>query len=429
MKIKKSIVSFVVVLLFTATCFQWSAYASIEDIVDGNLDGDYGSISHQNMLNSLIYKDEIRAGSLFAYKYEGFRLIGFTYQGEEYSYLRDDSDSVVGIVDSANQEVARYNYNLKTYEVTILGLNDENEWVKMNSDENFIGNINLVRLNGLRYNEDKDYYELDGVIYDPKAEAAQKLSLNAMYKYEDILNPTNSNKPQGSESPIKPKTIAPVLLYADLYQVKASYSNTSLGRQVDLYANTLIASANFRRHISYSKGWFASLSEVEILARLIYGENTSVAEDQRAITWVVLNRHRNKGYPSTLKGVATQSGQFATITGNSDNTKRAREPAQGAGWKTAIWYACAITTTTNHTDCRSLFGKPNGISNQLFFTASTYFYTNCKNRTGGLQYRMDGKWVDVKQVRMVSYDEEIKTKATVKDEQSLSFNIFFNLAN
>ena len=104
----------------------------------------------------------------------------------------------------------------------------------MNSDENFIGNINLVRLNGLRYNEDKDYYELDGVIYDPKAEAAQKLSLNAMYKYEDILNPTNSNKPQGSESPIKPKTIAPVLLYADLYQVKASYSNTSLGRQVDL---------------------------------------------------------------------------------------------------------------------------------------------------------------------------------------------------
>ena len=113
MKIKKSIVSFVVVLLFTATCFQWSAYASIEDIVDGNLDGDYGSISHQNMLNSLIYKDEIRAGSLFAYKYEGFRLIGFTYQGEEYSYLRDDSDSVVGIVDSANQEVARYNYNQK----------------------------------------------------------------------------------------------------------------------------------------------------------------------------------------------------------------------------------------------------------------------------------------------------------------------------
>lgn len=147
-----------------------------------------------------------------------------------------------------------------------------------------------------------------------------------------------------------------------------------LAQSIDAWANALYTADGFSNSISYSSNWYASLGDVEILSRLIYGEATTTSNytyEQAAVTWVLVNRKNSSSFPSTLRAVATQSGQFYAIVGTMSSTENARNPVKGNVWKRAIWLACAILSTSDTSDYMWLFGRPIGINNQVMFYSSS----------------------------------------------------------
>ncbi|MBQ6876531.1 MAG: cell wall hydrolase [Lachnospiraceae bacterium] len=102
--------------------------------------------------------------------------------------------------------------------------------------------------------------------------------------------------------------------------------------------------------IAYSATWYSGLSEVEVLARLLYAEAPWWIADKKCVAMVLWNRVQVGWYASTLYGVAVQNGQFATITGSVNETAGARiVDIESASWQNALRYACTIyvTGTTN----------------------------------------------------------------------------------
>lgn len=174
--------------------------------------------------------------------------------------------------------------------------------------------------------------------------------------------------------------------------------------EINAWADSLYtASINgtFARAISYSSDWYSDLGDVEILTRLIYAETTTnssyYSNEHRAVAWVLINRVNDGRFGgSTFRSVATAYDQFETIRGYSGNTqsqniertKNAREPdlstsASKAAWKDAIWLACTLLSVSSPSDCSSIFNKPTGITNQLYFSGSNYV-TFGTDSSGGL---------------------------------------------
>ncbi|MBQ7132064.1 MAG: cell wall hydrolase [Oscillospiraceae bacterium] len=349
------------------------------------------------------FPNEIRDGYLLEYIYEGYSLIGFNYRGNNYYYSRNNSNnSVETIYDESGNDIARYEYN--GYETLVYQKDNNDAWV-VTEESSFIGNINPIRLHGYRFNEETDKYEYAG----------DELVLDDTYSAQSCNSYSNEELLLTYED----------FVASDVYAPKTR--TNSLGQSVDAWANYLYNSAEFRRSISYSSGWYSSLSDIEILCRLIYAENTTYADDQRAIAWVLVYRRMNSAFPDTLRGVATASGQFASITSTEANTQHSRNPEKTEGWRTAIWYACAISSSDSYSDYLSLFGKPNLYLNQMYFTSSNYFYNNCRDYNGKLQYKMDGTYRDVSSAAILGYSSFITNKTTVNSRRSSSRNLFFNI--
>lgn len=211
------------------------------------------------------------------------------------------------------------------------------------------------------------------------------------------------------------------------------YSNVSgIGQSVDAWANTLLSQSTYGQELS-SSTWYNNVSDVEVLARVIYAENTSDNIDQIAITWIIINRKNSSAFPNTYKGVVTQGSgsQFASL--NSSNAKSYKNNSTNAGWRHATWLACAILTTSSESDYISLFGKPQGISNQLYFSGSEYFYNRCRMNGSQLQYNMPSVgYVNSDNVVIVGdslYSSHLcSTKSNVYSYKSSSKNIYFNIS-
>ncbi len=124
-----------------------------------------------------------------------------------------------------------------------------------------------------------------------------------------------------------------------------------------------------------------------LIARLIFGENSSNRQDQKAIMWVLLNRKYYNGY-STLRDVATAKNQFSTIWDTGSRLARRQGQEQydaimNHAWEFATWLACAICTTTNEAQCAALINKPQGITTQTNFRSLTGFTDYCYNFENG----------------------------------------------
>ncbi|MCD7836694.1 MAG: cell wall hydrolase [Lachnospiraceae bacterium] len=144
------------------------------------------------------------------------------------------------------------------------------------------------------------------------------------------------------------------------------------------WSESLLASSTYGAAISYSSGWYNSLSTVELLARCIYCEGgTAYTTEGNAVAWVILNRVHNSSFPNAPLGVITASGQFASVTRSSSETSSARTPSTSSSrWQNATYLACLMLTTTDTTEWKALVG--NTINGQLYF----YSYTIAKNNGG-----------------------------------------------
>jgi len=217
--------------------------------------------------------------------------------------------------------------------------------------------------------------------------------------------------------------------------------------QIQNCQTNLLNDSNFGTPKSYSTTWYSALSDTELLARLLYGENTFNPGDQYAVAWIVINR-KNKNTTefggNTNRGVATKKNAFEALTGSSSRTENARVPDSSSNqWNTAVWSACTLTYTSSTSDYNSLIPKAPGISNQLFFTGLVYFLSGTVSQDksplgSGLRYKMDGVYHNIKDVTLVfntttsfqnpSSKSAITQHADLNTEgKRLRHNIFFNL--
>lgn len=161
---------------------------------------------------------------------------------------------------------------------------------------------------------------------------------------------------------------------------------SDLGNYITNLANYYLNSnPSYGKPINEVAGWYEELSDIEILARLIYGENPFNRQDQKAVMWVLLNRYYVGYYGETLRNIATADSQFSTISGKGSYD--ARNPQiDTEAWKWATWLACAIHTTTVENECNALVNKPEGIANQKNFRALTGFIGKCEDSEEGIIY-------------------------------------------
>ncbi|WP_179097828.1 NlpC/P60 family protein, partial [Paenibacillus sp. FSL H7-0331] len=145
-----------------------------------------------------------------------------------------------------------------------------------------------------------------------------------------------------------------------------------------------------------------NLSELDILARTIYGECNSGKSDygQESVAWTIINRMNSGECGDSYKDVVLQRGQYAAVTGGYNETNLARNPQiSDDGWKKAVFIAQSI-----------LNGKidqiPNQIGTGMYFRSSDWFdpsnTSHVKNINGQYQL-LDGKrWVNIKDVQTFS---------------------------
>ena len=83
-------------------------------------------------------------------------LIGFSYNGEKYYYLRDPQNNIVSIFDSAGIQVVSYKYDSWGKLISIEG-----------TEKDTIGVLNPFRYRGYYYDTESGFYYLNSRYYDP----------------------------------------------------------------------------------------------------------------------------------------------------------------------------------------------------------------------------------------------------------------------
>lgn len=371
--------------------------------------------------SNLIFEN--RDGFEISYHYQyDMDLIGFSLEGKTYSFVKDYNRNVTGILDEAGNEIVRYEYNQDGQAISVLGKDDKGHWVEQSDDPSFIGNINMIRLHSLYLDIETGWYYNGKYYYDP----ANKIYLGATVDFESI------------------STYEKFLKYYSKSLPSLNYYD--LGQRVSEWMYNLLSTEGFGAPKSYNNGkWYQNMEDVELLARLLYAENTFNSADRRAVTWVVINRKEKNSSEfggSTYRGVATKPGAFESITGVESRTVNARIPdTNSSSWEDAVWLACSLLITNNKSDYERLIQKPTGISNQLYFVGLSYFMGNASrnNPSGsGIQYNFgtSAGYVDIKDIVIVfetnrtfrnpSSKEEISGHNELKNNM-YKHNIFFNI--
>lgn len=364
-----------------------------------------------------VYANSPNNGTRFEISYLNIneQVAGIVVDGTKYLFIKDDDKTVIGITDEFNNELARYQYDDKGYVSHVLGFED-GEWVDKTDDSAFIGNINMVRLHSYIFNPDDSLYYIGSRPYDP----VRKVFVDGIYDLDKISTFQDFLASKG----IKHDNLEP------------QYTPTYLIQQIYSWRQSLLASGTFGTSVPYSSVWYSNLSDVEILTRLIYGENTysDRGRERNAIAWVLVNRRdANKSYfgGTVYRSIATKPGQFETITGDTaSKTQHARTPdVNSTAWSEATWNACVLLSTSINEHYEELVPKPLGIDSQLYFTSLSYFTggngTRSRQGPNYIQYYMGG-WKDINCVTVV---DQINNSTIYTDVSNINnkekYNIFF----
>lgn len=352
------------------------------------------SFDDDNNINKIIIDVGLKTYnySYFYKKENGIKLIeGFVYNEKEYYFIRNSNNYIESIKNDNGDIILEYVYNGQ-----IL-----TDIISYGKEESTVAVLNPICAEGFIYDNVSNMFYVNGRFYNPIK--------NRFVDGNDNLN---------------------------IYSETNPYANSRLRswEYNELYAeewkNELLQSSSYGTPISYSSGWYNSLSTVEILARLIYGENTSYLNDQKAVGRVILNRLYAGGYGGSLRGIATYPNAFEPITGGSNNTYYARNPiTNSTAWENATFIACFICTTTSENEWNIVVGNPSGIDNQLYFVGFEYANNNSKFRDYGQpQYNMDGIWRNIGDIAIAGVGQ-LSSASDIYRNGWNGVNVFFNIIN
>ncbi|WP_434752727.1 hypothetical protein [Paenibacillus amylolyticus] len=367
-----------------------------------------------NQDSQLISESNSNQNIQFTYDESTALIDGLIVEENVYHYIKDDDLNVIAINDSEGNEVAKYQYDTDGKTLYILGQDSNGKWIDRSEDTEFIGVINPIRLHSLYYDAETGWYYNGRQYYD---------SVNNKY-----IVGTDHLRSMTDDS-------------------VSAMASDNMAIRIHNWRTNLMNSSDFGKSISYSSKWYDNLSDVELLSRLIYGENTVLTADQNAVAWVLINRKNQNSSVfggSTYRGVATKSGAFEPLTGGSSGTTNARVPnTSSPRWSNAVWIACTLLTTSSTADYNEFITKPTGISNQLYFVGLSYFLTGVsqdKSPTGsGIKYSFNGgsTFVDIKDIVVVFDTTDVfqnpTSRSAITSNSRLntaakrnSHNIFFN---
>lgn len=331
----------------------------------------------------------------------------------EYRLVYDDLGNVIGLADAGNNLISQYSYHNNGF--SVLGKDNNGEWVDMTSNNEFIGNINPIRQGGLYYDSYTGYYMNGGCVYD-----------------------INNGKYIMDEQYLSTAKIAP---YSD--GITAYSASPSV---IDTMANSYLSGATYAKYgdsIDYTSNWYSApvfhgsttsspaLSTVEVLARLMYGE-VMRDTDLPGVAWELINRYSanwsgfyGSGKTNTFLNIATKSSAYAAITAGSGETGASRVPTETSQrWISATWYACALFSNPNRADIAILIPKPSGIDKQTYHVGLVLSSSFSGTTASTLKYGSN----NVSNVAIIGVNSNITSATTIQAQASTSntYNVFFN---
>lgn len=114
-------------------------------------------------MNKLINNGKlIRQSNGLEFFYDHTGVAGMKYNGATYIYRKDVQGSIIALLDSNSRIVVKYAYDAWGYH-TVYDSNGN-----INTDENFIGNINPFRYRSYYYDTETKLYFLKTRYYDPE---------------------------------------------------------------------------------------------------------------------------------------------------------------------------------------------------------------------------------------------------------------------
>ena len=111
--------------------------------------------------NQIIYEN--RGNDLIYYLYDSSELLGLKYNNCYYYYVKNMQDDIIGILNSAGEQIVSYEYDSWG---KLLSIKDENG--KDITDNNNIGYINPFRYRSYYYDTETGLYYLNSRYYNPE---------------------------------------------------------------------------------------------------------------------------------------------------------------------------------------------------------------------------------------------------------------------
>lgn len=307
---------------------------------------------------------ENREGTIITYdtayieELETINYTGFSIDDESYTYVWDQDARICGIANSNGEQIAKYIYSgLQVVDIQQL---ENGEWISAQNID-FIGTYNKMRSYGAYYDDETGWYYSNGVYDD-----VSQTRIVGLAESDEYLTETNPCVSNTSEEGI-------MLL---------GYETDDL--TAEQWADELLATSSY--NAAKAPDWYqsSSVSTVEIIARMIYGENTSNTTDQKAIAWIVLNRLHSSRFSDDIRELVADEEEFNGV--DSANGRKAQS-ANDNGWRYATYYACLMLTNSSEDCWNVIAAKPLGFSNQLYFrSASSLGSSSSVYEQGGVLY-------------------------------------------
>lgn len=293
---------------------------------------------------------------------EIYELSGFIYNDSKYYYVKDINSNILGINDSKGNTIYEYSYdgNNRVY--------NDIELKTTESINDYIGSINKFRYNSHYYDEETGYYYNGLFYYDSiNGRLSVREKDNKVPDLDDIVN----------------KYANGIKNWQDTELIVANWHD-ELMNDPD-YGEDLLNTGN--------NPWYSELDDIEVVSRVLYGENTANYYDQTCIMWVFYNRFNNSSYLNTYYEVVTQENQFSGI-----NTGSAKYPSYISGFSNATYLACLIHTTNNQSEISTIAYRPAWMtSNYIFFRGLNAIYADNRLRDyyGQLQLLNGTTWINI----------------------------------
>lgn len=343
--------------------------------------------------------------------------------GVLYSLCYDDTNNVSSMTNDEEELICTYVYNGAVVETF------DKDGKCRDEDEEFVGVINPFRYQGWYYDSElKHYYLGEGIYY------------NALIG-EYVNNPYKVNEEKLDEFLMtyssEPMIIRYIVNDYTGYMSQTNYGSTS-------FPDNYVTESQWNS----GRRWYTTLTQVEVMARCIYGENNTLApkngpNDRVAIAAVIMNRV-NGGMASSTYGAVVAYDEFYTINPGSyqaylNDTRLARQSRSKTdeAWKQATLMACVLHNTISKTELGYMATMPSYINTQMYFCSLNASYNESRftYSNGVWTYRgtavanlalagtasLDNATVDAP---LLNPSE--KAKQVIGPYRNQGYNIFFN---